>query len=378
MAKWKGTVTQLCTEELPNALASLGGLSDAVIAVLATITDSLTVEAVHRQQSHMTTLCQLQDEVLHNILKTFRISYLSELQANNPVYIKWRATEQRVLACLAAIIMLATGPCPRGFQFHSLRYDTQQGIGTRNLFFLPHGQVILGNPASKQRHRSVAPVIFAFPPSVTPFIRLYFFVLRPVGEQLLHQAALDIPGYSYLIWTNVKPKQWNGTGLSTRVQNLTMKQLDFPITPALVRQTSQAVFRTKFSHLFGQSTTSSAIRDLFINGSLQGYADKFHFPALQNMDKFDCCSNMLVNEIWQAALDLRPANSEWEQLVVGSHMFPTTCFLDIAFSRAKYAVHHFYPSNLEEPTTGFLSMHQAQQILENLPFLRGASVSLLQ
>ena len=75
---------------------------------------------------------------------------------------------------------------------------------------------------------------------------------------------------------------------------------------------------------------------------------------------------MIVNEIWQAALEICPANPEWEQLVVGSHMFPTTCFLDAAFARAKYAIHQFYPMSFGGPATSFLSTNQAQQILQNL------------
>ncbi|KAG5222651.1 hypothetical protein IMY05_C2442001000 [Salix suchowensis] len=247
LQRWRSVTIELITSALSDAVSSMipEACRETVQAFnFCDIIDDFTPHPVYRQEANAARLSVLIDLIVTTLL-TPSTSNCCLVDSNGRIiddrHLTWLKREQNLLGIVVAIFVLASGPCFRSFQFSKLQY-----CGTperdRNLYFFSSTFIGLANPPAKQINARIAPTTLLFPPSASTGIRIYFFVLRAVGERLLCHAGKDIPRYSTTIWVNTLPDhrrknqkyEWTGTDIDSAVKNLTTRHLGFGLSCATV------------------------------------------------------------------------------------------------------------------------------------------------
>jgi hypothetical protein len=384
MVQWKKVTNQLCNIMLPEAVSALlPTLSTSWVDMLRVnaIQDHHGErDAVHKQWENIAALEPIHKKVLEALLQTLKASNRGQspqqVRLSKRLVAAWFQKEQKVLAIVASIFALSSGPTFRSFQFPDLQYDTSPGSEARNLYFLSNGRAILANPKAKQLGQYTAATALAFPLSVTQYLCFFFWVLKPVGIKLLALLEVTVPMYSWRIWVNAVPHllekpqtlSWKGGDFNKEMQRLTRGVFAFPITCALVRTIAHAVLRNKFPSLFSDNQLSfGTLVGLIEAGSLQKYANEMNAPAIGALDQKTCCTLLLVSDIWQMALGISKPNPLLKPVLQGALLFPTRLYVEEAFYRARGAVQEFYGLTplANQNETALIS----QDILAQKPFI---------
>ena len=285
---------------------------------------------------------------------------------------EWLRKEQKSLAILAAIFVMACGVPARGWQLTGLQFDSEDALNkTRNTFIIRNSQklpvVLIGNPRSKQKHRDRAPTLFTFPPSMSQALMYYLYVIRPIGLSVLGSIGSNIPPYSHEIWVQtdlkrrqIEPMRWTSGDISEAIQRLTSKDLRFTLSPLIGRQVVSAVFREKFPSMFENFFRMPAPH---ISQELARYGQDSGIPKLKYVDE-EAAGLLAVNEVWQAAMGVGPLNYAWSELVLGSYLFPTSIHNNLAIWTTRNTIISGYglvSGSVDLPT-------QVRTILQKRPF----------
>ncbi|KAF8879434.1 hypothetical protein CPB84DRAFT_1687963, partial [Gymnopilus junonius] len=249
----------------------------------------------------------------------------------------WLKAEQAALTILAIILCLAGGISFRGWQLSSIRFDSSDSQ-RRNVWIIDKTCVV-SHPKAKQRQVDYAPTLLAFPRSITTYLILYLYYIRPIACCILRALDRDDELHSTLLWVNPMPTKnsalpspWDGQCISTRLQNFTAENMGIPLSPSRVRQISQAVMRDKFAQLFSATMEMEPI--------LMEYGQICEFPPWHDLEPGRAVCLLAISQIWQAMLGLGPVMPVWLPIVDGSHIFPSESSdnWEMAFISAKNLV----------------------------------------
>lgn len=341
-----------------------------------------TEAAVHRQPHNLHILEPMHTRVREALTSSEDPQSLTDATGEivQKALADWLMGEQGVLAALAALFSLSSGPTFRSFQFCALQYDSSPKLNgmLRNLYFLDDGRPIFANPPAKQLGATIAPTALSFPPLAIRHICFYFWILRPVAIEILEKAGMKVPEYAWRIWVNPNPNTkrkldpyaWTGCDFNKKIEELTCVQLGFRLTCPIIRQISHAVLRDKVPSLFNSAaTTATGIVTTINDGPLRHLADTMNIPSFIGMGQKECFGTLLVSEVWQAVLGIGEANPALESLLNDAGIFPTLSYRAATFHHARAAIQRFYGIPHSDPT-GCL----ASDILERKPFLPSDSV----
>jgi hypothetical protein len=274
-------------------------------------------EAPHRQPGNQW-LQHLQERLL---------SCLADTQPNEDkedTAEAWLLSEQDTLKSLLPILCLAGGVSFRAWQYSAIQFDSSENT-ERNIWILTDGTVIVARPKSKQRHRAHAPTFLAFPHKIYPELQFYLYVIRPVACRILEQFQQDSSQHRVFLWVHFSspymkkhkvPQVWTSNEASKLVQTYTKESVGLILSPMLVRQCEQAVFREKLPQFFSKMEHSNS------DEKMLECSHYFGFPThWADMSLVDCARLLAVSQIWQAILSIEPIHQYWSPLVDGFSIF---------------------------------------------------------
>lgn len=285
------------------------------------ITDTKALEAPHRQQENGW-LQPLQQRL-----------FLYRTGQGREAAEEWLGAEQEALKTLLTILCLGGGISFRLWQYSTIQWDSS-GSSERNIWILNNGTAIIARPLAKQRDRTHAPTLLAFPHRIHREIQFYLYVVRPTICRILEQLGLDTSRHHIFLWVHFSPPftgrqalqghnvpdTWNSSKLSAVVKAYTAENLGITLSPLIVRQCEQAIFREKVPQLFSKMTHSNSDRRML------ECSQHFGFPTRwADMGSVGCVQLLAVCQIWQSILSIEPIEGYWLSLVDGLSIFTTDC-----------------------------------------------------
>lgn len=339
------------------------------------IRDDNSPRSVHEQKLNRTWLYPMQQNLQRELFHRRGQKNPIPLHSSNTTVSNWLSLDQQAQSALAACFALTCGICIRGWQFIQLCFGNAEDKD-RNLWVLSNGLIIIANPISKQRHRACAPTLFAFPRTLSKFLAYYLFVIRPAVSDFLQGDGLDVSIYRSRIWAYaiVPPLRkkspsllWTGCDISKAIKFHTSNLLGVSITPIMLRQVAQGVFRDKLPGLFENCFRSTSTNVATGSSLLKNYERACRFPELPNIPPDRPVLLLSVSEIWHAMLDVGPLNKAWAPMVAGSHFFQARFSDELAFATARQAIKSDYRICGNQPD----SCQHARRLLSTLPFIYG-------
>lgn len=384
MLRWRDISANLCNHVLPSAVNAMVPNDCAYLLEelpLHLVNDHHSIDvAVHKQSHNIPILSPIITAIQNALLSPSHPQSLVDMKGElvRQRLLRWLALEQSVLAAVATIFALSSGPTFRSFQMCQLRYDHSPDNKGRNLYFLSNGRPILANPDAKQLTGGDAATALSFPPSATRYLCYFFWIMKPIVTSLLGRANVSIPASQWRIWVNpnphgnrkIEPYYWRGADFNEKIINLTKEGLGFRLNYGLVRQIAHAVFREKIPSLFNNPNfTAEKILSQTNDRPLRHFMDEINIPALGNLSQKECCVSLIVSEIWQMLLGIGCLDPRLKDIIHGSHILPTQTHQNAAFDWARVAIKKF----LHIPMLG--SDH-VTSILSREPFVLGNPVRL--
>lgn len=343
------------------------------------IDDHDVLMAPHMQAHNKTWMDPIRDELEKRLLdpseKFHRLCTSGTGKPDTRAARKWLVLDQQVLSLLATVFSLTCGMPLRGWQFASLFFN-HTPAHLRNIWVLLGGQVVVANPRSKQRNRLFAPTLFAFPLGISTHLLYYLFIIRPIACKIFQHLGENVEVYSNEIWARpvwrrnrvVEPYRWTGEDISKTIKHNTKPLVGVALTPALIRQIMQAVFRHKFPRLFELCFTIDAPAS---TDSLSQYGlrciPKSCMPPEQGGKL------LAVSQIWQAALAVGVINEVWREVAIGSHIFPATKNIPYAREQARGTMNRHFSVG----AGNILNKERVAMLLSEFNFLTSSEVRCL-
>jgi hypothetical protein len=339
------------------------------------IVDHDLARAAHIQEHNAVWMDPIRDAVCAKLLdpKESRHRLFNGVRFNPKAVEKWLALDQDILTLLLTVFALTAGACVRGFQFKSFRFDATDN-SSRNMWLLASGSFILANPIAKQLGTKLAPTLLSFPPVITKYLAFYIYIVRPVIILLLPRMGKEAGVYSSVIWARVTPRrrtqnkwEWTGRDATQALKKTTQQKMGLGLHLRMIRQIVQAIFRDKYPAMFESILPNSGGVGTC---PLQQYSQHCNFPVLSTMDSYQAVKLLAVSEIWQAGIEVGPLNEAWQSWALGSRLFPSHTYDNLAFLHARHTIAFHY--GVGQGVEG--SDKCACQLLKEKPFLYGSQV----
>jgi hypothetical protein len=339
MRAWS-KMSETAITRFQDAVTALIPSSDFMAKFCATpIDDNKTRVAPHRQAANQAWMAGLQRDLSHQIncqCLTLDGKFDSK-QAKH-----WLKLEQTALQALAVVFCLTTGVTFRSWQFASIHYDCTESQN-RNVWILLDGTFIISHPKAKQRNIDRAPTLLAFPHKISSFVAFYLYMIRPFACDLLKELELDHSAHLSILWVHSipmgreKPRiglPWDGSYLSNLLREFTEGNIGVAMSPLIIRQATQAVFRDKLPQLFYEGSNFTA---------LDQHGHQCGFPFWPDLP-VECSVRLLaVGQMWQALIGVASINATWMPVIQGSNAFFSQKQENLAiailgaFKRGRYA-----------------------------------------
>lgn len=318
---------------------------------------------------------EVESRLLDPLEKRHRLCPLGLGKPDKRAACKWLALDQQVLSLLATIFSLTCGMPLRAWQFASLFFNhTPEHL--RNIWVLPGGIVIVANPFSKQRNRLFAPTLFAFPLGISTHLLYYLLILRPIACTFFQSLGEHVEVYRNEIWARpmcrrnrvVEPYRWTGNDIGNAIKRCTKPLIGVALTPAVIRQIMQAVFRHKFPRLFELYFSKNA------SESIAGLSqDGLRCIPTLCMPGEQGGKLLAVSQIWQAAIGIGPFDEAWRDVTLNSHILPTIENVAYAREQAMGTINRYF-------NVGTGNRHNKQRVavlLSDFHFLTSSEVFIL-
>jgi hypothetical protein len=289
---------------------------------------------------------------------------------------------QELLEKILAHLMRTSGISPRSWQAAALQYRNY-GDYNHNLWLLPHGVPLVGNPRAKQLDLLIYDAFWALAPHLGLALIFYLGVYRPVEIEIMK--ALDIPTAEHLyfifVHTHKRPQLstyvYDGKKVNHCLEKDTTPELAYE--SRALRNVQQAIVDRHLAHLhddvvhsiLGSASNEQAQHSFSTHDTCYAVDQIMRATAmpLSSRDK-----QLAVSGAIQAWLSFTPRKLDWDRYVNYQPVEEVELNMTLALDTARRLVieHYCVADGSESVRSKCL-----KDLTTKRPFLLGTEVSTL-